>query len=260
MFIKPNNVIMVGCGGIGYYLAPLLARHIGTTRTKLILVDGDSIEEKNTARVFGMDTVGENKAYALKNILKAQLPKLDVEAHGIYFDSSPECYAGLVDNLVSGPVVLAGCVDNAKTRLMMQTFAEKMRGDRVIRYVDGGNNLTSGQSFLFAGDPYSHSETIDQVFPDLTTTQDIQDRHPNDIPCTAVYESEPQQATTNSFVANLMMAHLVMSETLPTEALKNIMSVDFGKENPFALVYREAPRELSKDEFAEAVRDLPVLS
>lgn len=59
------NYYIIGCGGIGCRLAPELSRII-TEDDRLILMDGDDIEERNLDRqFFPRDKIGENKAEQL---------------------------------------------------------------------------------------------------------------------------------------------------------------------------------------------------
>lgn len=66
--------IIVGCGGIGYWLAVLLALH-GVPR--LILIDGDKVDSSNLNRLpVPVTWRGVNKAIALRKTLKAIRPEL----------------------------------------------------------------------------------------------------------------------------------------------------------------------------------------
>lgn len=55
---------VIGCGGVGSWLVPKLAR----LEKELVLVDGDTLEEKNLDRqLFDFSYIGWNKAHALKH-------------------------------------------------------------------------------------------------------------------------------------------------------------------------------------------------
>jgi molybdopterin/thiamine biosynthesis adenylyltransferase len=259
----PKNVIIVGAGGIGFYLSPMITRMVNDSsgKTNIVIIDGDSIEQKNLARAFGADQVGQNKAYVLRDQLLRMAPypdNLNITALGLYFDDSRECAGAIQEATDPGQTALFGCVDNAQTRIMLQNFAEKKSESCVISYLDGGNDLTSGQSFLYVGMPGGASPRIDQVFPDLAAAEGIQDLHPNNVPCTAVYESEPQQALTNSMVANLMCGHFFSLTNLDLEEVRNVVRCDLKDQDRLAVANSLAPREtVSQEEFKNI--DAPVV-
>lgn len=64
------NIAIVGCGAIGSVVANILARMGAAENGKLLLVDGDDIEDHNLNRqLFDVAHVGRNKAKAVKVIL-----------------------------------------------------------------------------------------------------------------------------------------------------------------------------------------------
>ncbi len=73
-------ILLAGCGTIGGYLATCLARlGAGEGRGKLILVDPDVLAPGNLGRhVLGMDSLFQNKAEAVADLLHRQLPHLNV--------------------------------------------------------------------------------------------------------------------------------------------------------------------------------------
>lgn len=55
---------LIGCGGVGSWLAPVLVKQLGPEA--VILVDGDTLEQKNLDRqLFELEDIGRNKAEAL---------------------------------------------------------------------------------------------------------------------------------------------------------------------------------------------------
>lgn len=71
-----ENHIIVGCGGIGYWLAILLALH-GVAR--LTLIDGDKVDSSNLNRLpVPVTWRGVNKAIALRKTIKAIRPEMIV--------------------------------------------------------------------------------------------------------------------------------------------------------------------------------------
>lgn len=78
--------IIVGCGGIGYWLAILLALH-GVPR--LCLIDGDKVDSSNLNRLpVPITWRGVNKAIALRKTLKAIRPEMVVTVIPAHLEGS----------------------------------------------------------------------------------------------------------------------------------------------------------------------------
>jgi tRNA A37 threonylcarbamoyladenosine dehydratase len=68
----PSSILMVGCGGLGYFVTSALN---AAGVEKFTLIDGDRIEITNLNRTFyPMGSIGDNKAEALKRMLLAMRP------------------------------------------------------------------------------------------------------------------------------------------------------------------------------------------
>ena len=66
----PNKIIVFGCGGTGSRVVPLIAQFVKSCawvlNPELVLIDFDSVEEKNLLRQnFISSDVGKNKAVVL---------------------------------------------------------------------------------------------------------------------------------------------------------------------------------------------------
>jgi molybdopterin-synthase adenylyltransferase len=80
-----SHVLILGCGGLGGFIAELLCRiGVGT----LTLMDGDVFEEHNLNRqnFSTIETLGEPKASVLKKALEKINPALHVKAYETFFD------------------------------------------------------------------------------------------------------------------------------------------------------------------------------
>lgn len=72
------SVTVVGCGGIGYWVAKLLAM---AGVDKIYLFDPDTFEEHNLNRIdIGLDQIGKNKAMVTKDIILSIRPDCSVKA------------------------------------------------------------------------------------------------------------------------------------------------------------------------------------
>ena len=76
--LSTKHVVVVGCGSLGSSVAANLARSgVG----KMTLIDPENFQSENASRHYlGMDCEGQNKAKAMKDALRAQLPFVEVTA------------------------------------------------------------------------------------------------------------------------------------------------------------------------------------
>lgn len=80
--LSGKKILLIGCGSVGGGISELMARHgAGRIGGKLVLADFDSIKPGNIGRhSLGIESLGENKATALKKKLEISLPKINVIA------------------------------------------------------------------------------------------------------------------------------------------------------------------------------------
>jgi len=209
-----QDVIVIGCGGIGYYLAEPLVRfieHLHTSfafakDTDVYLVDPDIIETKNAARQFGPKTVGKNKAAALADLVAERVGPKHVALHPVGSAFSPRTVAGFRKWFWKEGITVLVCVDNHPTRLLVQEEASKLNEVTVIT---GGNDVTDGQVQIYAKHQGKEMfPRIDHVHPEM---KDAPGRFPDQISCTEQIQETPQILWTNMAVALAMgcafMAH-----------------------------------------------------
>lgn len=77
--LSGKRVLLLGCGSVGSHIAELIARHgAGRLGGELVLADFDYIKPGNIGRhSLGMESLGKNKAVALKRKLEMILPKIN---------------------------------------------------------------------------------------------------------------------------------------------------------------------------------------
>lgn len=150
------TIVMVGCGGTGSHLLPNILQYIGskqmagsTLNPKIILIDGDDVEEKNLVRQrFTYSDLGDNKAEALARRYSS--------VFGIKLLASSE-YLQTGDNLrklitdhgsAQGNLILIGAVDNHRARSIMWDIF--LTENRPTYWIDAGNEAWHGQVVLGA--------------------------------------------------------------------------------------------------------------
>lgn len=173
-FIFPDDrneidLILVGCGGNGSWLAPTIAR-VGRllTETKqkkvqIYFIDPDHVEAKNVYRQnFSDAEIGLHKAVTLAHRFST--------AFGVNITAIPEGFrSGLVTSGYTSSQhtsVLIGCVDGPEGR---KQIAEQARANLMSRsgpatvWLDSGNRKTSGQVLLGGGSGGTKSFPIDGI-------------------------------------------------------------------------------------------------
>lgn len=80
--LSGKRLLLIGCGSVGGHIAELVARHgAGRLGGELTLADFDYIKPGNIGRhSLGMESLGKNKAVALKTKLELILPKVNVKS------------------------------------------------------------------------------------------------------------------------------------------------------------------------------------
>ncbi len=121
----PINVKVVGCGGIGGALLPILCRYLNFTQyqfsaVEVTLIDGDNLEDDNAARPV-IDSES-NKVQATVDRLEAQFARISFRAIPTYLTKEN------VITLVHDGDVIFSCMDNHATKNCSATAAAGLTG------------------------------------------------------------------------------------------------------------------------------------
>lgn len=203
--------IMVGCGGTGGYLLPNLARLVANLehRTgKIILLDGDIVEQKNLKRQnFIAPDLGRHKSQVLAERYSAALG-LEIQYETEYMKDET-VLERLTPDLSLGATVVLGCVDNHKTR---QIIARWFRAKKGRIWIDAGNEELHGQVVCgysgfpyrkdYKNEPFALPSTAD-LFPEIDT--DEKAMFNDELSCAERAAENPQNIATNIMAANYML-------------------------------------------------------
>ena len=126
------QVSIVGLGGLGGTVVEILSRlGIGT----LNVIDGDTFEESNLNRQF-LSTprmMAKSKADAAERRIKEINPSITVKQHSQFLDQNN----GL--DLLSRPDVIVDCLDNLKTRFILERLCRQIGSPLVSAAVAGSS-------------------------------------------------------------------------------------------------------------------------
>lgn len=201
------DLIVIGCGGTGGHYINNLGRFLHSFHYKqefdlsMVLVDGDTVEEKNLARQpYLAEDVGRNKAEVMSEVMR-QVYGLSSTYLDRYIDSAEDIKKLVRDDTV---VFLVGAVDNHQARQSMHEFFESSYN---CIYLDSANEYSVGELVIGAHinglEMYSDRAAY---FPEVLTENSIRRSEES---CEALNESAPQHLVTNLLAANLLLINTV---------------------------------------------------
>lgn len=164
--IDISRIILIGCGGVGSFIAQYLGLVIGVEA--LLLVDGDKFERKNTNRqALAFKGIGEFKVDSLLASLEHANCQVDSSAHFID-EENWQRYIEVFD-----PTLIISAVDNDKARRLI--FAENAN----YPILWGANELWTPQAGIsLPQKPWSPLEAF-QAAEEAGTACGIQTVHAN---------------------------------------------------------------------------------
>lgn len=152
---KPPRIVLIGCGGTGSHLLPNILQFVHSKRLKdggdlpeIILVDGDTVEEKNLVRQrFTSGDLGMNKAAALAQRYTGVFG-IRIKTYEDFLVSSEDL------ELIAprdGTNIIIGAVDNHRARMIIwQYYLEGEGSFHPTFWIDSGNEGWHGQAILSA--------------------------------------------------------------------------------------------------------------
>lgn len=169
MFDKFKDIFIIGVGGTGSYLLPVLMRYLAS-RTDvnenlyIKIVDGDKYDEGNVSRQeFAHSRIGRNKAEVQAEVYGKKFPNLKIQSVSEYLGASN------IEMIGDGAVVFC-CVDNHFCRNLLSKHCQTMNN---VILISGGNEKTDGnvQSyFKINGEEMNHP--IEFRHPEIERTDD----------------------------------------------------------------------------------------
>jgi hypothetical protein len=171
-----NNIYVIGAGGVGSFLIPVLAKL--TPPENIIVIDGDTLEEKNMDRQLYRDQdIGMNKAEAI------------VERYGLSHHMDTWFVDGLIE--LDEDDWLMVCVDNHAAR-----FSALMSCDRFgCRAIFAANEQWSSEAYYYQRSWKDSAIDPRTYFPDIVTDRSNDPRRAA-IGCTGEAQKENVQLVT----------------------------------------------------------------
>ena len=111
--LRTKRAAIIGCGGMGGYIAELLCRSgLGS----VTLADGDSFEESNLNRqLYALPSVlGRNKAVCAGERLRSIDPNVETRVFGSFFSEEN------AEDILEGADIVMDALDSAGARLLLE--------------------------------------------------------------------------------------------------------------------------------------------
>jgi len=199
------NIVIVGAGGVGGRLLSEVARYCQyqpTLETQILLIDGDCYEVKNADRQ-AFSCMGK-KAEVKVSECAGLFNRVSLTPVSEFL--TPDNIDVLIDDSdgVNDLTIVFVCVDNHKTRRLIDEYAGKMQNVVVI---NGGNNLIDGNvQMCVRKDGKWLTATMSEIHDEVANPQD---KSPHELHCEELAAvSEPQLPFANLMVTALMCTAL----------------------------------------------------
>ena len=198
-----GKIAVIGCGGTGSYLLPILMRSIKAD-SSITLFDGDAFTKENLDRqLFRSDLIGVNKALAMKTMYPAN----NITAVQKFLETSGQ---------LKGFDLIFACPDNHVARTRVLTAADEYDIPAIIC----GNEFNSASATIYMPGWKGTPLDIRTRYPEILTDTS---GSPTETSCTGkALESSPQLALANntSAVFAMQLMHFwfnQMSEELSSD-------------------------------------------
>ena len=210
--MTPTKYAIVGAGGIGCSIAPLLSR-LGD----VVLIDADSYEPSNVSRQFPALTSTENKAQVLAGLLQPHtLHKVE------WIDDYLRSSSIMSHDTWKGVDCIIGAVDNNESRHIIIQLADDLNIPAIL----AGNEHEHGEAHLFVPTHYNPLQHFD--FPIIPHTA------PWGCNKDSVLEEFPQTAIANALAAAAAM-HILLSLR---KASKIYNTICYSRLDPFSSIVK----------------------
>lgn len=191
---------IIGCGGGGSILAPIMTRLVG--QQNVILVDGDTLEPKNLDRqMFTEDEIGTNKAIALASRLQCRF--LDRWYSQFEVEHSRHDW-------------LFCCVDNNPGRKEVLAACDLYGCSAIV----AANEVHSSEAYVYRAE----WKDLPHLDPRIYYPEIITDATGNPaaarIGCTGEAQANNRQLVTANFMAVALAAHLYVVWAMESKKVK----------------------------------------
>lgn len=194
--MKKINVKVVGAGGIGSKLIPVISQHLNFSNIEdvnLTIIDGDVYKDHNRSRQDFSET--GNKAEVTASDLQNRFSKITFWNEDCYLTKKN------INLLIEENDYVFLCVDNHATRKLVSEYCKNLKN---VVLISGGNEIVTGNVQVFVREKGKNKTLpLNSVYhPEIDNPKDV---NPGDnLSCMDLVEGSPQLVITNNLVASLM--------------------------------------------------------
>lgn len=211
-----QKIFIIGCGGTGSNYIKELARYLATNRNYMInadviLIDGDTVEEKNLERQsFTPEDLLMNKAEAMAlavsdmyNLTFSYVPEyIASKEHMLRIMRNTYERESYEEEETFVPIII-GCVDNHNCRKILHEIFEEYTD---IIYIDAANEFSTGEVVV----GIKNNQAViapDRAFYFPEVLEDS--KSVLEMSCTELNNVKPQHLVTNLFAANICLIQTI---------------------------------------------------
>lgn len=193
--------------------------------------------------------IGKNKAAVMANRYGRGFG-LSIAYKEDYLET-PEQLLDIIKSRPDAIPVIIDCVDNNKTRLLMdEVFKEESQDGNDIVYLSSGNEESAGQVVFSYSDSTGNSPTYWDIFPNGPI-----DKLPTELSCAEAAESSPQNIHTNLTAANTLFGFV--NKLLNGQRIEQLMvffDISTQNNSVYRGTYHDVVKMLSFVENNEALK------
>lgn len=182
-------IYIIGCGGVGSWLAPSI--NLLLFKEKITLIDGDDLEEKNLNRqLFSESDIGRNKADALAE-------KYKVKSIAQYYS------IGMMEHSPSDWLLV--CVDNNPARISALQSCDTFG----CKAIFAANETHSAEAYIYMPEWRNTKHDPRKYYPELLSNS-AGDPLRRGIGCTGEAQVANPQLVSANYMAAALLQHLLV--------------------------------------------------
>jgi molybdopterin/thiamine biosynthesis adenylyltransferase len=222
-YLSDMHVVLIGAGALGNFVGLGLAiQGVG----RLSVFDDDVVEETNLNRqVLFYDAVGRHKAEALVEKLTEINSGIDYE---VYKRRAGKSFGRFLKD--EKPALVIDCVDNFKTRALLNYFARTMQ----VPLIGGGTDFKSGQATVYV--PGKTSCFQCQLAIDDLALKSYR-------PQSCIYAAEPSVVISNQVVGGFIINEVrtVLSPHIHGEPVQGVLKYNSSDKARIGMIGARKP-------------------
>jgi PRTRC genetic system ThiF family protein len=249
------QILLIGVGGGGSHLVPMLARAMAVYRKvpmQLTLVDPDTVESRNLDRQNFVTADLDKKKAEVLAARYARAYGVEIVSKSQLVDEPSDISDLLIkNNIRNHPLLIISAVDNLPTRKLIHEFWRyRHNGNHTAFWIDLGGEEFHGQVAFgsIETDNYIHNGVtvpwITEVYPDIL--EEAGEIKPSQLPCGMGAAQAMNRNISGAVLAMNPILALFESWSKEENLLPKYHLIEYGINSPVTRVRRNTLTELNK--------------